>query len=289
MGTIAAGKVVVPDFLPEPGCDEALIRGFGAEWVKFNVFTDEELDTVGPELFDLWPDAAGRPVDTMVDIGCGSGRWTRYLASRVAYVDALDPSEALLEAATVHADLPNVRWTRARAEALPFPDAAFDMALCIGVLHHLKDPVLALREAHRVLRPGALLYFYVYYALEQRGGAYRLLFKASDLLRRVVYRMPDRLKQAVCELIAVLVYGPLVAVVRIAKRLGFRHWQRLPLAFYHNKSFRIMRNDALDRFGTSHEQRYTQHAISAMLVKAGFTGVRFSDVPPYWHGTALRP
>jgi SAM-dependent methyltransferase len=283
----AGGKVQV--FVPQGNGDADLVRSFGEEWVKFNAFTDEELNRVGGELFDLWPGGQTGRVGAMVDIGCGSGRWTRYLRNRADHVDALDPSEAILKAASVHADLLHVRWTQARAEALPFATHTFDMALCIGVLHHLQDPVIALREAQRVVKPGGQLYFYVYYALEQRGRLYKTLFRISDLFRRVIHRLPGRLKRTVCELIAILVYLPLVSLARLMKAVGIGIWKRMPLAYYHDKTYRIMRNDALDRFGTPREERFTQVQISAMLHEAGFSNVRFSAGPPYWHGIAQRP
>jgi SAM-dependent methyltransferase len=289
LGELPAPGGAVKVFVPPGKSDAALVRSFGEEWVKFNAFTDEELDRVGGELFDLWPGGPAGRVEAMVDIGCGSGRWTRYLRNRAGHVDALDPSEAILKAATVHADLPHVRWTQARAEALPFADHTFDMALCIGVLHHLQEPVLALREAQRVVKPGGQLYFYMYYALEQRGRLYRSLFRVSDLVRRAVHRLPGRLKRTVCELIAIGVYLPLVSLARGMKAVGIRLWERMPLAYYHDKTYRIMRNDALDRFGTAREQRFTRTQIITLLHEAGFRNVRFSEGPPYWHGIAQRP
>lgn len=266
--------------------DRELVEGFGEEWVKFHSFSPEDLERIGAELFDLWPGGRQGRVDAMLDVGCGSGRWSRYLADRCAHIDALDPSDAVLKAAVVHQDIPHIRWSRARAEALPFPDRSFDMVLLVGVLHHLPEPQKALAEARRVLREGGHLYFYVYYAMEQRSAGYRALFKASDLLRRAVHRLPGPLERAVCEVLAAGVYLPLVSLARASKGLGLKGWHRLPLAYYHDKSYRIMRNDALDRFGTSRERRYTREEVEGMLTSAGFTTVRFSPGPPYWHGIA---
>jgi hypothetical protein len=50
----------------------------------------------------------------------------------------------------------------------------------------------------------------------------------------------------------------------------------------------VMRNDALDRFGTVLEQRFTQQEIAAMLHDAGFEAVAFSDRPPYWCATGVK-
>ena len=266
--------------------DRELVEGFGEEWVKFHSFSPEDLERIGAELFDMWPGGRQGRVEAMLDIGCGSGRWSRYLADRCAHIDALDPSDAVLKAAVVHQDIPHIRWSRARAEALPFPDRSFDMVLLVGVLHHLPDPLKALAEARRVLREGGHLYFYIYYAMEQRSAGYRALFRASDLLRRAVNRLPGPLERAVCEVLAAVVYLPLVSLARGAKALGVQAWRRLPLAYYHDKSYRIMRNDALDRFGTTRERRYTRAEVEDMLTSAGFHHIRCSEGPPYWHGIA---
>ncbi len=55
-----------------------------------------------------------------------------------------------------------------------------------------------------------------------------------------------------------------------------------PLTWYKNEPFYIMRTDALDRFGTSLEQRFTKDEISKMLLNAGFENIKFSDREPFW-------
>ena len=57
--------------------------------------------------------------------------------------------------------------------------------------------------------------------------------------------------------------------------------ERLPLGYYRNKSLRIIRNDALDRFGTPLEQRFTKVEIADMLNAAGMERVRFSENAPF--------
>ncbi len=278
----------VHEFTLPAGSDEAVIRSFGEEWTKFHRFSAEDLRVAGEELFDLWPATLDARSTRMLDLGCGSGRWTRFLADRVGHVDAVDPSDAVLKAAEANADLPHVRWSKAHGEELPFDDAVFDVTLCIGVLHHVRDPRRVLAEVWRTLRPGGLFYFYLYYAMEQRSALYRLLHRMSELLRGLVHRLPGVVKRPLCDVLALLIYLPLVSLARMLKALGVAWWKRMPLAYYHNKSFRLMRNDALDRFGTAYERRSTRAEIEALLQGAGFTDVRFSTQPPYWHGTVRK-
>ncbi|MGH3440594.1 MAG: class I SAM-dependent methyltransferase, partial [Nitriliruptorales bacterium] len=94
----------------------------------------------------------------ILDVGCGTGfLGLGLLASgRATELHAVDISEGMLERARSNADTLGVRarLVRASATRLPFPDAAFDAVVTRGVLHHLHDPVGALREWRRVVRPG---------------------------------------------------------------------------------------------------------------------------------------
>jgi hypothetical protein len=58
--------------------------------------------------------------------------------------------------------------------------------------------------------------------------------------------------------------------------------KHFPLYEYHNKKFYIMRNDALDRFGTRIEKRFTLAEIIEMMKNAGLENIRHSPEPPYW-------
>ena len=84
------------------------------------------------------------------------------------------------------------------------------------------------------------------------------------------------------------VYLPLVSVARIVAKVNAPLAERFPLGYYRNKSLRIIRDDALDRFGTPLEQRFTKVEIADMLNAAGMERVRFSENAPFWHCLSRR-
>lgn len=88
----------------------------------------------------------------ILDIGCGSGVLARALAERGAAVTGIDPGEATIRAAA--ARVPDARFERASAEAMPFADGSFDGAVILNALHHVSGPESALVEAARVVGPG---------------------------------------------------------------------------------------------------------------------------------------
>jgi ubiquinone/menaquinone biosynthesis C-methylase UbiE len=92
------------------------------------------------------------------DLGCGTGQLAATVAPVVSRVIAIDESPEMLEAARRRlGDTANVDLRAGSLEALPIEDGTLDAAVMMLVLHHLAEPVRALREAARVLRPGGRL------------------------------------------------------------------------------------------------------------------------------------
>lgn len=76
-------------------------------------------------------------------------------------------------------------------------------------------------------------------------------------------------------------------MARLLERLGWLP-PSFPLAYYRDLSFYVMRTDALDRFGTRLEQRFTREQIEAMLRAAAMEKIRFSESAPFWCVSAIR-
>ena len=94
----------------------------------------------------------------VLELGCGTGYFTRELARSGANVVAIDVSRELLEIAQADCPAENVRYEIQNASALTYPSAMFDSVVGSSVLHHLEVNE-ALREIYRVLKPGGTIYF----------------------------------------------------------------------------------------------------------------------------------
>jgi len=99
--------------------------------------------------------------------------------------------------------------------------------------------------------------------------------------------MPHGLRYAMSQVIAALVYWPLARSAKLAEKLG-SNVKNFPLSSYRNRGFYVMRTDALDRFGTHLEQRFTQLEITAMMEQAGLERIEFSNKVPFWCAVGYR-
>jgi len=275
--------------ISDDNIDLITVEAFGEEWTKFNHFSDQEIEDIATtHYFDIvkkeW--IKGKQV---LDVGCGTGRWTKYVAKYAGTVDAVDPSKAIEAAAGLLSNCNNVRLSRAAVDNLPFADNSFDFVFSLGVLHHIPDTQLAMKQCVSKLKTGGYFLVYLYYNLDNRGAFFKGVFKFSDGIRKSISSMPSGTKNFFCDLIAVTVYMPLVLVGSLFKSVGLKRMaHQIPLHFYVGKTFNVIRNDARDRFGTPLEQRFTKQEITLMMGNAGLTDLVFSDHEPYWHAVGKK-
>lgn len=103
-------------------------------------------------------------VHSALDVGCGAGHWGQRLATLLppdAHLIGIDHEPGFLDAARARASargLPQtVTYQEGRAEALPFPDASFDLTTCQTVLIHVANAQAVVQEMARVTKPGGLV------------------------------------------------------------------------------------------------------------------------------------
>ena len=209
---------------------------------------------------------------SILDIGAGSGRHSAQAAEHGAEVVAVDLGRSIDVA---RRNLPpQVLTVQADAERLPFEHRSFDFVMAIGVLHHLPDPMRALRSVVPFAAPGGRVHVYLYWVPEQR--VHRELLKLVTAARLLTVRLPHSVLHAACYPLSLLLYGTIVACHR-----ALRHRPRggaiaalLPLKIYADYPFTVLVNDQFDRFSAPLEQRYTRHQVKTMLEQAGLEDIQ---------------
>ena len=121
-------------------------------------------------------------------------------------------------------------------------------------------------------------------AFDNRPVWFRLLWQASNILRIAISALPHKLRYFVSQLIAGLIYWPLARFASTCEKFGASEnfIDNFPLSSYRSLSFYTMRTDALDRFGTRLEQRFTKSQIKNMMESSGLEDVVFSNESIYW-------
>lgn len=131
--------------------DERTVAGFGEEWSRFDqkAVPESELQRLFNEYFSEFPWDQLPPRAVGFDLGCGSGRWARFVAPRVGTLHCVDASDAALGVARrTLSEANNVQFHQASVGALPFEPASMDFGYSLGVLHHVPDTAGQGRSGH---------------------------------------------------------------------------------------------------------------------------------------------
>ena len=268
--------------------DQQVIDSFGHEWAAFDYAESETDDALDSQFL-----AYCTPLDltqfnskssVAADFGAGSGRWASRLLPYFSLVYALEPSDGANKV------LKNKFSKESRMTILQetvgansIPAGSLDLAMSLGVLHHIPDTGLAIRDVASKIKSGGFFLCYLYYKLENKPVFYRGLFWASNSLRWLISRLPYSMRRLIAKIIAGAIYLPLARTSKLLGNKG-KDVSNFPLHHYADMPFVMLQNDALDRFGTRLEQRFSKKEIIEMLGKAGFdlSTLKFSDMEPFW-------
>lgn len=269
--------------MSEENLDARTVASFGDEWSRFDqsAMSEEEIKRIFNEYFSIFPWQELPAEAEGFDMGCGSGRWARFVAPRVGRLNCIDPSAAIEIAKRNLDSALNVAFYRASVDDSGVEPCSQDFGYSLGVLHHVPDTAAAIRSCVNLLKPGAPLLLYLYYRFDNRPLWFRLLWQMSDVGRRVVCHLPSGAKSLCTDTIAAFIYWPLARFSGLLERVGVSVGN-LPLSYYRAHSFYTMRTDARDRFGTPLEKRFTRSEIASMMAQAGLRDVRFSEGAPFW-------
>jgi len=124
---------------------------------------------------------------TVLDMGCGSGRFTLALASfgvkEVVGIDLGDEGLSIAKEMVVKQNLTNVRFEKGSVLDLPFENRTFDFVFCKGVLHHTGDINKGIEELYRVLKIKGKAFIYLY-------GSGGLFWYSRKKVKKVMQQIP---------------------------------------------------------------------------------------------------
>lgn len=152
--------------IPRFVATETYAQSFGIQWNKFR---EVQIDSINGYDFSRrrfdqctgWTEGQLQG-KTVLDAGCGAGRFAEVAAARGATVTALDLSSAVDAAKETLARFPNVNVVQGSILEPPFRLASFDLAYCIGVAQHTPDPARVVAAVTNLVRPGGHFCFAIY-------------------------------------------------------------------------------------------------------------------------------
>jgi SAM-dependent methyltransferase len=246
---------------------DSYAQSFGKEW---NWFEQTQLDrpeenrTESREMFALKTgftpgELTGK---TVLDVGCGMGRFADVAASWGAKVVGVDLSIAVEAANRNLGELPNTAFLQTDVFDLPLREESFDFIYSIGVLHHTPDTHGAFSNLPRLLKPGGKIAIWVY------TNERRILYASSDLLRRATTRMTEERLLKLCK-----VAGPLGALYRT--RFGKYLMPVLPVSHHPDPEWRVL--DTFDWYAPKYQWKHGWQEVEGWFEEAGLTDLERHD------------
>ena len=194
--------------------DQEVIDDFGKEWSRFTQvgsLSQEESDFIYRGYFQIFPkDFFTSKNKVGFDMGCGSGRWAKFIAPKVEKLFCVDASLEAIEVARNNlSSYPSCEFLCTKAEEFNIPDNSMDFGYSLGVLHHVSNTSESLENCVNKLKKGAPFLLYLYYKFDNRNIVFKLIWHISDLFRFLICRLPFNIKKFVTDIIALFIYYPM--------------------------------------------------------------------------------
>ena len=267
-----------------------VVNDFGDEWERFDQSQVKkfELKKIFEQYFNIFPLNELNKNLVGFDLGCGSGRWAKFIAPRVKKLNCIDPSTKAISVAKKNlTNFKNINYVNSEVNKKILIKNSQDFGYCLGVLHHIPDTLNGIKICSMMLKKNAPFLIYLYYKFDNRNFLFKSLWEISDFLRLLICFLPFNIKKLFTDFFALLIYYPLAKLSYVIDKLGIKT-SSMPLSFYKNKSFYTMRTDSLDRFGTKLEKRFTKSEIENLLSMSGFKDIKFSEKTPFWVATCRK-
>ncbi len=209
-----------------------------------------------------------------LDIGCGSGRFTKWAAlsgSKVSFGSDLGETVEVAYGMTNH--LPNVCIVQADIYDMPFEDI-FDFAYSIGVLHHLPQPKEGFSRLPKVLKRDGRMLIWVY---NRRGNARAIYF--YEPARALLKHLPKPFLFKLCYIPGGIVHG-INWLTHGLNAIGAKALaKKVPFSYYANFPFNMKLNDAFDVLATPKSNYYLREYVEMWFKDASLKSIRSFEHP----------
>jgi SAM-dependent methyltransferase/uncharacterized protein YbaR (Trm112 family) len=211
----------------------------------------------------------------VLDAGCGPAQVTRLMAEHGAQVAiGMDFNEAVDEAFTASRSLENVHIVQGNVFAPPFKTGTFDLVWSNGVIHHTPDAEGAHRSLSRFVKPGGMLFVWVY---ADRFNPFRLTKNVLDVAR--ITRLPESILLVIARVFA---YASLVLlrVYQVIRSIpGLRAHSRRQLRTVRDRTVDELELTWLDALAPKFNSHHTEPEVIGWFENLGFTDVRALEEP----------
>ena len=269
----------IPRFVP----DHNYADNFGVQW---NAYRQTQLDSHSGQpisrdrfvRFTGW-DTATMAGDTVLDVGCGAGRFAEIAVATGAHVVAVDYSTAIDAARTNLHGRGNIDFIQADATALPFAPHAFDRVYCLGVIQHTPDPAITFRSLAQQVAAGGRL------AIDVYPAHWKNVFFAKYWIRPVTKRLTVERGHRIARTLFPLLYPVSQAIGRIPKAGHYLKYL-IPVVNYEGvypltaaqlREWALL--DTFDMWAPAYDQPQTMATI-----RQWFEEARFTDIDVFHHG-----
>jgi ubiquinone/menaquinone biosynthesis C-methylase UbiE/uncharacterized protein YbaR (Trm112 family) len=255
--------------------DEGYSDNFGYQWNRWARVQFEDHNVLGPmqghttTMFKTITQFSAEKLrgKTVLDMGCGPGRFTDVAVTMGATVIALDYSSAIDAARTnFNGRNADILFVQGDALRLPIKTDSVDYSFSIGVLHHTPSPATGVREAFRVTRGGGQFAIRVYAAKGFYTYPTVRFWRGVFLALKPVFKHYPALVYAY--LFGTLGYG----LGKIWRPLSYPLRAVFPTAWLPDYRWTIL--DTFDAIATTHQSSHTPQEIEGWLRAAGFAQIR---------------
>ena len=263
--------------------DKKTVDSFSDQWVRYDQsgMENKEAYKIYKNYFSIFPwDKLPKSAEGF-DMGCGTGRWAKFVAPKVRKLHCIDPSNAIKVAKKKLKKFDNIEYHQKSLDDSGLKLKSQDFGYLLGVLHYVPDAKAAIKSCSKLLKPGAPILLYIYYSLDNRPLWFKWLWVMSNFIRLIISKLPKFFNFLICDIIAFFIYYPFARISLMVEKIGI-DCKNFPLHFYRNLSFYVMRTDSRDRFGSPLEKRYSKNEIRQMMTDAGLEKIKFKNSVPFW-------